>query len=125
LVGLLFSAIVAERRREVGVLRAIGARRSFVASMLIAEAGLITGFGGLLGLLIGGILLFAFQNSLVYYLQTLHVDFAWPPLLEVAAVAAACAVMTALVGIVAAAIPASRASAEEPYALILREEARC
>lgn len=125
LVGLLFSAIVSERRREIGVLQAIGARPRDVVRMLVAEAGFVTGFGGVVGLILGGALLFVFQNTLVFYLQTLHVEFSWPELPEVAVAAAACAIATLIVGMLAAAIPAMKANREEPYVLIQREEARC
>jgi putative ABC transport system permease protein len=125
LVGLLFSAIVSERRREIGVLQAIGARPRDVVRMLVAEAGFITGFGGIIGLVFGGALLFVFENTLVYYLQTLHVEFNWPELPEVAIAAAVCAIATVAVGMLAAAIPAVKANREEPYVLIQREEARC
>ena len=53
LVSLLFSAIVRERYREVGLLRAMGARPAQVIIMILAEAALITGLGGLAGLVLG------------------------------------------------------------------------
>jgi putative ABC transport system permease protein len=125
LVGLLFSAIVSERRREIGVLQAIGARPGDVVKMLVAEAAFVTGFGGIIGLALGGALLFVFQNTLVYYLQTLHVEFNWPSFPEIGVVAGICALATIAVGLIAAAIPAFRANSEEPYSLIQREESGC
>ena len=50
LVTLLFSAIVQERYREIGLLRAMGARPGQIMSIILIEAGLITSLGGLLGL---------------------------------------------------------------------------
>lgn len=44
---------VLERRREIGVLRAIGANRRFTMRMVLAEAAGIGMTGGLLGLLVG------------------------------------------------------------------------
>lgn len=44
---------VLERRREIGVLRAIGADRRFTVQMVLAEAAGIGVIGGLLGLVIG------------------------------------------------------------------------
>jgi len=125
LVGLLFCAIIAERRREIGVLIAIGARRADVVRMLIAEAGLTTGLGGVLGILLGCGLLFVFQNSLVYYLQTLHIDFAWPALAELGVAGITCASLAAVVGLLAALLPALKASKEEAYSLIQREDVQC
>jgi putative ABC transport system permease protein len=47
LVSLLFSAIVQERRREVGLLRSMGAKPGQVMTIILAEAAMITGLGGL------------------------------------------------------------------------------
>ena len=49
MVSVLFSAIVTERRGELGLLKAIGARRSQVIGMMVTEAVLATGVGGLAG----------------------------------------------------------------------------
>ena len=125
LVGLLFSAIIAERRREIGVLSAIGARRRDILIMLLGEAGFTTGLGGTLGILFGCGLLFVFQNSLVYYLQTLRVDFIWPPLTDLGLAGLACALLASAVGVVAALIPAAAAAKEDAYTLIQREDAKC
>lgn len=121
LVSLLFSAIISERHREVGLLSAIGARRGDVVSMLLTEAVFTTSLGGLFGILLGSGLLVAFQRSLVYYLETLHVEFAWPQPLEIAVAAIACAVATFFVGLIGAVVPAWRASTKEAYALIQGE----
>src|SRR5262249_31998400 len=82
LVSLIFSAIIEERRREIGLLRAVGSRRLDVLRMLIGEAAMATGLGGVLGIALGSALLLVFERSLVYHLQTLHVAFAWPALSE-------------------------------------------
>jgi putative ABC transport system permease protein len=57
IVNTLFMA-VSERKREIGVLQAIGATRSYVAAMFAAEAGAIGLIGGLIGYLFGSFLCF-------------------------------------------------------------------
>ena len=121
LIGLLFSAIIAERGREIGLLRAIGSRRLDNVNMLIAEAALTTGFGGVCGIALGGILLLAFQHSLVYYLENLHVEFLWPTLAQIAASALGCATLASAVGLIGAFLPAWNASGKEAYLLIQGE----
>jgi putative ABC transport system permease protein len=121
LIGLLFSAIVSERRREIGLLAAIGARRESIVSMLLAEACFTTGAGGLLGIALGAILLMIFQRSLVYYLATLHVEFIWCTPGEMAIYAVICTVLAVLGGLLGALVPALKASASEPYSLIQNE----
>lgn len=121
MVSLLFSGIISERRREVGLLRAIGSRHVDVMQMLLAEAVFTTSLGGITGIVFGAGLLLVFQRSLVYYLETLHVDFSWPEPAVILCVAFACAAASALVGLIGALVPAWRASLEEPYLLIQTE----
>jgi putative ABC transport system permease protein len=123
LVSLVFSAIIAERKREIGLLRAIGTRRSDIVRMLVAEAIFTTSIGGIGGIVFGAGLLLLFQRSLVYYLETLHVEFAWPAMLEIALAAGVCALLATVVGLIGAILPAVNASAEEPYLLIQGEAA--
>ena len=49
MVAVLFSAIITERRRELGLLKAIGALRLQIVGMLLCEAALATAVGGLIG----------------------------------------------------------------------------
>ncbi len=125
LVSLLFSAIISERKREIGLLRAIGARRSDLVGMLTAEAAFTMGLGGICGIVFGSVLLLLFQHALVYYLDNLHVEFAWPLWEEIGLTAFVCLAVAAAVGLLGAIIPAWRASAQDPYTLIQGEESSC
>ncbi len=109
LVSLLFSAIVQERYREIGLLRAMGARPAQIMSIILIEAGLITSLGGLFGLGFGLSLVLAFARSLGFYFASLGVPFAWPPDSAMWLAAVAAMVFAACIGIVGAFIPAWRA----------------
>jgi putative ABC transport system permease protein len=52
-----FSAIAGERKREVGILRAIGARKTQIINMFLSEALMISLMGGLLGVILGHLLI--------------------------------------------------------------------
>lgn len=52
-----FTALANERRREIGILRAIGAHRSHIMKMILAEAAIISLLGGALGILLGNYLI--------------------------------------------------------------------
>ena len=79
LVSLLFSVIVQERYREVGLLRAMGAKPNQVMTIILTEAAIITGLGGLAGLGFGAAMLLMFARSLGFDFGLLGVPFAWPP----------------------------------------------
>lgn len=120
-IALLFSAIISERKREIGLLSAIGSRRSSIVSMLIAESCFTTAMGGICGIGFGTVLLLFFQRSLVYYLETLHIEFSWSPIGEITIFASICLLLTIVCGLMGALLPALKVSASEPYNLIQSE----
>jgi len=52
-----FTALANERRREVGILRAIGAHKSHIMKMFLTEASIISLIGGIIGIGIGNYLI--------------------------------------------------------------------
>lgn len=52
-----FTALANERRREVGILRAIGAHKSHIMKMFLSEAAIISLLGGVIGIGIGNYLI--------------------------------------------------------------------
>jgi putative ABC transport system permease protein len=51
--GLALYNSMNERRRDIGIMRALGARRGTIVSIVVGEAVLIAGMGGILGLGLG------------------------------------------------------------------------
>lgn len=123
LVALLFSAIIAERSRELGLVLALGSRGRHVVRMVLAEAVITTGLGGLVGVGLGAALLMAFRRSLGFRFDVMRVNFVWPTIGTTAGIAASCVLLAAAVGLLGAAVPAWRVGRREPYELI-RGEAR-
>jgi putative ABC transport system permease protein len=121
LVALLFSSIVQERYRELGLLRAMGAKPAQVMTVILTEAAIITGLGGLAGLAFGAALLVIFARSLGFYFGLLGVPFAWPPLSVLQIGALAAVAFSALLGLAGALLPAWRVRRMAPHALIQSE----
>jgi putative ABC transport system permease protein len=118
MLSVLFSAIIAERKRELGLLRAIGARRRQIVAMLLMEAGVATAIGGVAGVVLGLLLMRVYEHSLVYYLEGMGIPFVWLDGGMISLIAVLCVVLTSLIGAGGALYPAWRASGVEPYALI-------
>ena len=47
-----------ERKRDIAILRAIGAKKRLIAALIVGEASVIAGIGGVIGLLLSRLLLF-------------------------------------------------------------------
>jgi putative ABC transport system permease protein len=102
---------VVERRREIGMLRAIGMKRSQVRRTIYLESALISMFGAILGLALG----LGYGALFTRELRTqglTSVDVPWGQ-------AAAFFVISGLVGVLAALWPGIRASRIPPLAVIV------
>ncbi len=106
---------VTERIKEIGVRKALGARRRDILRQFLVESVILSAFGGLLGIL--GASAFAFALSLVLG-SIMSADFSAP--VRLWAVTLAVFVSTA-VGLVAGIYPASRAAALDPVTALRSE----
>jgi putative ABC transport system permease protein len=120
-LALLFSATIEERCRELGLLRAMGAKPGQVSAVILAEAAILTGLGGAAGLVFGAALLLTFARSLGFYFALLGIPFSWPPPAVLAAGGAGALVLAALLGAAGAFLPAWRVRRAAPYELIRLE----
>jgi putative ABC transport system permease protein len=121
LVSVLFSAIVTERRVELGLLKAIGTQRSQMIGLMIIEAVIATGLGGLLGVIIGALIMRFYEHSLVYYLEKIGVPFVWLDVPRMIAFAVAAVLLACVTGALGVFYPAWRASRRDPYDLVRGE----
>ncbi len=119
LVGLIFSLIVNERQRELGLLRAMGARGKAVFQLVMSEAGLLTGMGGIIGLVVSGVLLMSFSRLIQLRLR---IPYLLPSMLEIVGVEVGLLVLALLTGAMASLQPALSISRMEPYAAIRQGE---
>ena len=113
LVGLVFSMATNARRRELGVLRALGATRRFVFRALISEAGILALLGGIMGSALTVLVILLFRKFII---KTMNLPFVFPPL-PTLLVQLGIGLGVALITIaLAALIPAYRTSHQEPAA---------
>ncbi|GAA3951329.1 ABC transporter permease [Gordonia caeni] len=100
---------VLERRRELGVLRAMGASRRFVVRMVLAEAGSVAVVGAAVGVVMGSGLHYLADKSLA---ETTSIDIVYQPLWSSAGYVAAAAALC-LFGALVPAVRASRMNITE------------
>lgn len=113
-----FTAITNERRREVGILRAIGASRRHIIRMFVTEAAIISLLGGLTGVVAGHLLLnfLARDFTLMNRLGNLPVTSPGSVLLSLLAI-----IIGACACLIGAILPIYRLAKEEPL-LALKDE---
>ena len=94
---------VIERTREIGMLRAVGARRRQIRRMIVAESLLLSLMGIALGVLSGILLSFVMTGVIEFF--GLHIPYSFPGVGVITAIS-----VGLICGILAALIPARRAS---------------
>ena len=102
-------ASVTERTREIGIRRALGARRRDIVTQFLVETVLLAGAGGVIGVLLGlGIPFIVTQTAGMKTIVTL-----WSPMLAFT--------ISALVGVVFGIYPALRAAQMDPVEALRHE----
>ena len=102
-------ATVTERTREIGVRRAIGAKRRDIAAQFLVESVLLSFVGGLLGVA-GGVLL---AYGLKWYFKMDVIIVLWAPLVALA--------FSVMVGLIFGTYPARRAAHLDPIEALRHE----
>ncbi|MDH4139900.1 MAG: FtsX-like permease family protein [Coriobacteriia bacterium] len=110
-IALVFSMATHERRREIGVLRALGASRAAVVRSLLVQAVILTCAGAVIGAVLAAIGIYLFRD---YIVTRVGFPFLFPSLsglfsfLMVGLAIALCGVLLAVVA------PAVRVSRQDP-----------
>lgn len=119
MIGFAFYMIVNERQRELGLLRAMGARKGHIFRLIVTEAVMISLTGGIIGIAAGSSLLLAFKNLIVHSLKLPYLLPALPVLMELMGGAIIFSILT---GLLSSLMPAVSASRMEPYEAIRKGE---
>lgn len=118
-IAAIFSMIVNERQREIGLLRAMGGNRGYIFRLMMLEAVILTAIGGLSGVVIGGAALFIFKAVIT---SSLGIPYLWPPLWYFAILVVGTMLLSISTGVIASVYPAFSSSRLEPYAAIRQGE---
>ena len=118
-MAFAFTMIVNERRREIGLLRAMGANKRHIVAILLIEASLLSSGGGAAGILLGFGLLASFKNLMLYHLK---LPYLFPSPLMFAGLVAGAFILSVITGLLSGLLPSLVALRMEPYDAIRREE---
>jgi putative ABC transport system permease protein len=119
IMAFAFYMIVNERRREIGLLRAMGANKGHIAAIILNEATLLSASGGAAGIILGYVLLASFKNLILHYLR---LPYLFPDTGELIAFTAGALLFSVLTGLFAALLPSLSILRVEPYEAIRSSE---
>lgn len=115
----LFSALVNERMREIGMFRAIGAGKGAVYRLLLSEALLASVCGGAVGVLVVATTL---SDNEAVITKTFQLPLLFPDVPHTILLAGGSVLLTALIGMLAAAVPIRGILRLHPYDAIREGE---
>jgi len=120
LIALIAAMVAHERQREIGLLKAMGAKRNVVFFIVIAESLVLAAIGGIAGV---GVSLFAFflMNAQGVLNSALQVSFRMPSFMEIGSIAGLALLVVMVIGSVASLWPANQSSMMNPYDAIRSE----
>ena len=116
-VANIMYVVVKERTRELGVRRAVGAKKRHIVSMYVGEAFLLTGGGGIVGVLIslgviGLVSLAPLDSGVLKYMG--HPVFSWP-------IAVVTVLILVAISLLAGVFPARQAAEVDPVVALRYE----
>jgi putative ABC transport system permease protein len=115
ILGIVFSVILNERKREFGILRSLGATRNKLASIVLLESGFISLFGGVLGVGFCALLILPLR---VYVLQTMNMPYLQPSILQFAVITLASLFLSFIAGPIASLASVFKIGRSDAYSVI-------
>jgi len=109
-IATIMTIALTERTSEIGLLRALGARRADILGCFLLEAAALGALGGAAGVLLAAVVVFAVRQLA----PAMPLQIAWPYVLAALVVASA-------IGILAGLLPAARAAGLDPIEALRAE----
>jgi putative ABC transport system permease protein len=119
IMAFAFYMIVNERRREIGLLRAMGANKRHISTIILTEASMIAASGGAAGIIFGLLLLISFKNLMLHHLK---LPYLFPTAVDLTVLIIGAIVVSLVTGLLSALLPSLSVLKMEPYEAIRREE---
>lgn len=112
LLGLISVMVAQERKREISILRALGATKRFVLSLMLAESFSLAIIGGIIGVGISMGVMIIYQD---YITSTLKIPFIIPSLTVLFVQICSVLLLSVVVGGIASLYPMALIIRSEPY----------
>lgn len=119
LIASLLSMTINERKRQLGLLRSIGATKRFISRIIVTEVAIVSIIGSVAGLGLGAAVLFLSES---YLGAAYGVSFIQPDFIEFVQFAITSLVLGVVIGVGASTYPAYVASSMDPYDAVRRGE---
>ena len=119
LLGFISAMVAYERRREVAILRALGATKAYVVRLMLAESFSISIVGGLIGIGAAAVILVFFQDFIAV---SLKIPFIIPSPMAIIYDGGTAFLFSAGIGGISSLYPAILINRSEPYETIRKGE---
>jgi len=120
LIALIAAMVTHERQREIGLFRALGAKRKVIFSLVMAESLFLSTVGGIVGVTVS-FTVFVLVNTLGFFRTALLNSFRLPAPGETMLMAGLAVGVVITIGSIAALWPAYQSSMMNPYDAIRNE----
>ena len=120
LLGVVSAMVAHERRREISLLRALGATRGFIVRLMLAESFTLAGIGSLVGIAAAAGILVAYQD---YITHSLQIPFIIPSAATIIIEGGSTILLAMGIAMIASLYPALISTRSEPYETIRKGEA--
>ncbi len=114
-LGIVFSVILNERKREFGILRSMGATRKKLSFLVLLESGMISLLGGTLGIAFSALFILPFQ---VLIQRTISMPYLQPSAWQFAVITAASLALSFAAGPIASLVSIFKICRGDAYSVI-------